>query len=212
MEFGLSKRGQRTLLHCNYEYWRLSENSKGHTRWRCCKYEVFHCKAKLWTDGSRIIGEENPEHTHNGNAATSSARKAVGAMKQRMLETVATPSSSQGAVVVGLPDDVLMALPERSTLNRVLRRHRQVALRSTADALPAGPKNLEFVFPSLFQSFLLFDSGPGQDRMIILGDNSLLDGLARADVWLADGTFKVVPGLFFQFPLHTVSIFNFKEE
>jgi hypothetical protein len=48
--------------------------------------------------------------------------------------------------------------------------------------------------------------------MIILGDNSLLDGLARADVWLADGTFKVVPGLFFQFPLHTVSIFNFKEE
>lgn len=49
---------------------------------------------------------------------------------------------------------------------------------------------------------VLYDSGPGGDRIILLGCMELLDGLGRADVWLADGTFKVVPGLFFQ--LYTI--------
>ena len=31
-----------------------------------------------------------------------------------------------------------------------------------------------------------------------MGCPELLDGLARADVWIADGTFKVVPSIFFQ--------------
>ena len=34
--------------------------------------------------------------------------------------------------------------------------------------------------------------------VIIFGCNELLDGLARATIWLADGTFKVVPEIFFQ--------------
>ena len=45
---------------------------------------------------------------------------------------------------------------------------------------------------------ILFDSGPGDDRIILMGCVELLDGLARAEVWLADGTFKVVPSLYFQ--------------
>ena len=42
------------------------------------------------------------------------------------------------------------------------------------------------------------DSGPGDNRMIMMGCDELLDGLARAELWLADGTFKVVPTVFFQ--------------
>ena len=45
---------------------------------------------------------------------------------------------------------------------------------------------------------VLYDSRPGDDRMILMGCAELLDGLARADLWLADGTFKVVPNVFFQ--------------
>ena len=53
---------------------------------------------------------------------------------------------------------------------------------------------------------ILYDSGCGNDRIILMGCNELLDGLARADVWLSDGTFKVVPGIFFQ--LYSIH-FNF---
>lgn len=42
----------------------------------------------------------------------------------------------------------------------------------------------------------------GEKRLIMLGCTELLDGLARANLWIADGTFKVCPTLFFQ--LYTI--------
>jgi hypothetical protein len=198
--FGLSKRGKRTLIHLNYEYWRKRENAQGQIQWRCCKHQVFNCRAQLSTDGNVIIGDQSPDHTHSGNVATALARKAIGEMKIKMTETVATPSSSSGAVMADLGPHVLMALPKNTSLKRVLRRHRQVAL-STDDnqqTLPPPPTDLGFDFPPRFANLLLFDSGPGDDRILILGDRTLLDGLARSDVWLADGTFKVVPSIYFQ--------------
>jgi len=59
-----------------------------------------------------------------------------------------------------------------------------------------------FDVPDQYRFMILFDSGPSNDRIIILGCNELLDGLARASVWLADGTFKIVPQIFFQ--LYTI--------
>lgn len=49
---------------------------------------------------------------------------------------------------------------------------------------------------------VLFDSGPGENRMIIIGCDMLSDGLARADIWLADGTFKVIPSIVILSALH----------
>ena len=42
------------------------------------------------------------------------------------------------------------------------------------------------------------DSFPGTDRIIILGCSALLVSMVRAPMWLADGTFKVVPSIFLQ--------------
>lgn len=199
--FGLSKRGKRTLIHLNYEYWRKRCNEQGKTEWRCCKHQVFNCKARLFTNGDNvIIGDQSPDHTHSGNVALALARKAIGNMKEKMTETVATPSSSCGAVMADLAPHVLMALPKKTSLHRVLRRHRQAALskNDNRQTLPLLPTDLSFEFPWRFINLLLFDSGPGADRLLILGDRTLLDGLARSDVWLADGTFKVVPSIYFQ--------------
>lgn len=201
VNFGFSKRGKQTLIHLNYEYWRKKDNTEGQTQWRCCKYKTFHCRAKLFTDADDvIIGNESPEHTHSGNIATARARKAVHNMKIKMSETIATPSSSSGAVMSDLGEDVLMALPKKTSLHRMLRRHRQVVLSTgnNQQTLPPPPNDLSFEFPLRFTDLLLFDSGPGDDRILILGDRILLDGLARSDVWLADGTFKVVPSIYFQ--------------
>ena len=54
--------------------------------------------------------------------------------------------------------------------------------------MPPVPSDL----PSAFMDMVLYGSGPGDDRVILLGCAELLDGLAWADLWLADGTFKVV--------------------
>lgn len=138
VEFGVTKRGGKTLIFNNYEYWMKKTNKEGHVLWRCIKYETFKCPATLKTDGETLIGNKEPEHTHSGNAATAFARKAVSTMKQHMTETLATPTASQGAVVVNLNGYVQMALPKRATLSRVLRRHRQIKnmLSKGVSALP----------------------------------------------------------------------------
>ena len=50
--------------------------------------------------------------------------------------------------------------------------------------------------------FLVYDSGPGDDRLIIFASESALDFLANSSEWYCDGTFKVVPEIFYQ--LYTV--------
>ena len=201
-QFGTSKRGKKTLIYNCYEFWQESTNQRGQITWRCCKHQVFHCKARIKTDGDRIIG--NPEHTHSGNVATSLARQAIGKMKDHMTETISTPSSSQGAVVVHLEGHVQMALPKKASLSRVLRRHRQIQSMAANNgaALPSIPSDKTFQIPDMWQEFLLHDSGPGDDRLLIFGDRELLRALSRAHIWIADGTFKVVACLFFQ--LYTI--------
>jgi len=68
--------------------------------------------------------------------------------------------------------------------------------------LPAIPKDLLFVISKSFADIVVFDSDPGDNTLILTSCPELLDGLARAPMWLADGTFKVVPSVFFQ--LYTI--------
>ena len=58
--------------------------------------------------------------------------------------------------------------------------------------------DVRFDILTAYTDIVLFDSGPADDRMIMLGCDELLDGLARANLCLAGGTFKVVPNVFFQ--------------
>lgn len=198
-----------TLIHNNYEFWKDKENKQGQTVWVCTKNRVFKCPARLKTENKRVIGNSNPDHNHSGNVATALARKAIGKMKEHMTETIATPSASQGSVVVHLPEHVQMALPKRASLSRVLRRHRQIKSMASngGAALPPIPTDMTFDIPGRYQDFLLHDSGPGGDRLLIFGDRELLGVLGRAELWISDGTFKVVPGIFFQlYSIHFESL------
>ena len=61
---------------------------------------------------------------------------------------------------------------------------------------------MSFTFTDQFEDLILFDSCSSCDRSVLLGKRELLDELARAKLWQADGTFKMVPLLFFQ--LYTI--------
>ena len=54
-EFGVSQRGKNTIIYNNFEYWKLKENNKGPSLWRCTKYRLFKCSARLKTDGQTVI-------------------------------------------------------------------------------------------------------------------------------------------------------------
>lgn len=206
--YGCSTKGKRTLIYRGFEYIQDCVNVCGTISWRCRLYKSLKCKARVVTKEDQVVAEKQLDHTHEGNVATSLARKAVSEMKEQMGALLATPSSSQASVSADLDPHVLMALPKRDTLRRCLQRKRAKLSLETNDgqALPAIPVNLEFEMPVKFGTMVRFDSGPGPDRMIVLGCDELLDGLGRSDVWIADGTFKVVPSVFFQ--LYSIH-FNF---
>ena len=202
--FGISKFGKQTFIWNGFEYYQHRNKLDGTKVWRCCCSRRFKCKANVVCDGMTIKKINNANHNHEGNISRALARKAVGQMKLAMKETLAGCSATRGMVSSTLPDHVLMAQPKKSSLNRVLRRSQQKVLASddVESALPPCPRDNLFEIPRRFEQFVLYDSGPEQDRLIIFGCNQLLDGLARASLWLADGTFKVVPALFFQ--LYTI--------
>ena len=75
------------------------------------------------------------------------SRKAVAEMKDNMGQINSTPSSSQGAVAVKLPDHVLMALPKRPALNRALQRHRKKMFSDVNGGTPLPPFPVDHNFP-----------------------------------------------------------------
>jgi hypothetical protein len=136
---GTSQRGSPTFILNNYEYWKKRCNGAGQTEWKCCKCQVLSCPARITTVGLRVVSSV-PEHNHEGNCATAMARHAVGQMKTKMRDTVASPSAAQGAVAAALNDHVLMALPKRASLSRVLRRSRQTFnIANGQGAMPPPP-------------------------------------------------------------------------
>lgn len=201
---GHSKRGNETAIINGYEFWKLKQSTKGETSWRCAKYDSLKCRAKLRTAAERVL--HHSEHNHEGNVANAFARQAVHEMKQTMHENMATPAAARGAVSRDLPGETLMALPDKSLLARTLRRYRSKALNTGADVLPPLPLNMAFQIPERFTQMIMYDSftgeGDGHDRIIIIGDPTVIQGLERSSLWIADGTFKKVPNLFFQ--LYTI--------
>jgi len=100
-----------------------------------------------------------------------------------------------------------MALPDKAVIGRALRRFRSKALNLGDDVLPPPPNDTAFEIPDRFKEFILYDSlssddSDAQNRIIIIGNQTVVDGLHRSSLWLADGTFKKVPNLFFQ--LYTI--------
>lgn len=202
--FGVTTKGRPTAIYKNFEYVKVRENKNGDVYWRCKMYQSYKCKALLKTSEDRIVSNNDQEHTHQGNISTSLAHLAVARMKEKMGETSATPAAVIGIVSHQLDDHVLQALPKRATLTRSLQRHRKAALADNDDGavLPPPPSDTNFDVPQRFADMVLYDSGRDGSRVLIFGNHDLLDGLARARLWLADGTFKVVPSIFFQ--LYTI--------
>jgi MULE transposase domain/FLYWCH zinc finger domain len=198
VRFGVTSKNKTSVIHKQFEFVKHRDYVNGTVQWRCAQYQKCHCLARLTTDGNKIISDDDPEHNHGGNKANILAHMAVADMKKKMSELSATTAAVIGTVSTELDANVLMALPKRVSLKRTLQRSRRALQSSQGVELPPPPSDTDFVIPQQFDDMILYDSGPGQDRTIIIGCNELLDGLARAKLWLADGTFKVVPSIFFQ--------------
>lgn len=122
-----------------------------------------------------------------------------GFLSNSMLQVIAESS-------VGVPSGVAGTLPSTQTLRRMTQRVRN----ATNNFQPSPPSADVLVVPPEFQvtlkgePFLVFDSQPGPDRILIFSTQSNIEWLVSNPRWSCDGTFKTCPQLFMQ--LYTIHI------
>ena len=74
--------------------------------------------------------------------------------------------------------NIVQAQTEKNaTLNQCLRRYRKEMLDKTNQSLPPIPSNIYFSIPNISSGFVLYDSGPSDDSIILIGDMTLGNGL-----------------------------------
>ena len=121
-------------------------------------------------------------------------------MKRRARDTNDTTHYIIGDSLETETESTVIKLPKLHSLKRTVRRERQ-----TNNAAPVQPESLQdLVLPPEYQittkgeNFMLYDSGPGIQWIIIFGTMRNVEMLNASQIWLADGTFKTAPVLFSQ--------------
>lgn len=121
-------------------------------------------------------------------------------MKKQAVETMHTPGAIIANVAGPSGAAVSMSLPPLGLMKRVILRTREKALGA-----PANPRSLEsLVLPAEEmktdggEDFLLADTGPGRNRILIFSTERNMRVLAKSKYLLADGAFDKCPALFEQ--------------
>ena len=199
--FGMTAKRKPLLVFNGFAY-TVDKNGKGDTvYWRCEKRK--DCKARCKTVAGQVMKIVN-EHTHFPDASRPVVQRAKEEIRQRASSTVEPTQAILQSVTNRLTVDEASSLPRPSSMKKAIQRER---LR--AGNVPPNPRSLqELVIPEQFQQtttgeqFLLFDSGPGEARILIFSTFNNLEMLSKCNSWFADGTFKTVPKLFTQ--LYTI--------
>lgn len=202
-----SHKHKQILVHENHSY-HYHSKSKNHRKiyWRCTKREI--CNARCITNANLEEGvhvEKSGRHEHEGTRAEIEVRRTVASIKRRAEQHPNEPPTTiiREEVQNIHNEEVQVLLPERQTLLRMVNRNqntnRPVIPRSLEECIILPP------FDTTLQGekFLQFDSGAGDpNRLLIFTTNAALLLLSTSEIFLADGTFKTVPTIFFQ--LYTI--------
>lgn len=201
-EFVLSPRGNNVLSYEGYTYSKDKQISEK-THWRCTEYHKRNCSARC-TITNGILSLTPNTHNHAPDIAKIQARKVVSLIKINSRFSIDTPQNIISSNVVGLPQAVIGCLPSIATIKKSIQRVRT----QIAAPLPNPSSLLNLIIPNSYQltltgtPFLLFDSGPSEERILLFSTSTNLDILFDCQDWLCDGTFKTTPLLFTQ--LYTI--------
>ncbi|CAF2682034.1 unnamed protein product [Rotaria sp. Silwood2] len=172
---------------------------KNKVYWRCTQCNKQKCKARLHTTNN-TISHRVGDHNHAPNPSVSGIRQCRSEIRNLTKTTIITHSIVATSIATASAA-VLSQLPSINNLKRTVCRQRAENLN-----FPANPRSMSeiqitgaFTLTKKKEQFLQYDSGnQDSNRFLIFATSQQLDLLqSSADMYM-DGTFKVVPELFFQ--------------
>ncbi|XP_041372748.1 uncharacterized protein LOC121386019 [Gigantopelta aegis] len=200
MEMITSNRGCPKLCYEGHSYTKNGTN-KTTLRWECSQRRTRSCKGAVVTDlqVENVLRVTN--HSHDADVASVQANKLKENLKAKAATTRGTPGQLISDTTLFTTVDVRAALGNTDALKRTLRRqkakHHPKNPSSTAnltiddDCTTTGGDNP--------RPFLFYDNGAdSRSRMLVFGSDTALQHLAKADIWMMDGTFDVAPHIFAQ--------------
>ncbi|KAK4875273.1 hypothetical protein RN001_011695 [Aquatica leii] len=172
------------------------------TIWKCGHYNKGKCTGRVHTMRDEAV--KTTSHNHVAVAAKLKAKRACNRIKEMAeqveLTTQAILASASQEVFLGATEQ----LPSMASLKQTIQYTRQ-----KKEGIPANPINLtKLVIPKEYtrnsngEPFLLFDSGPNEQRILTFSTERNLTFMENCDHWYADGTFTCTPPLFGQ--LYTI--------
>ncbi|XP_038653015.1 uncharacterized protein LOC119965989 [Scyliorhinus canicula] len=203
MEQILSQRGKEKFSHNGYLFIfdKFSKTKGDLMFWRC--EQLSRCKARIHTRFGNVVKFINT-HTHDSSPIRIEVARTTTKIKTRAEETMENPSVLINEVLANVSQAEQGSLPCASALKKTIRRKRNQISVPPPDpidlhqlAIPDEYATYE-TEPNQKELFLLKDSGPGEDRILLFGRRSWLQQLSSSEVWYCDGTFKIAPKLFSQ--------------
>ena len=198
LEFTTTERGAQCLLENGFSY--TKHRIRGNiVQWQCVQRGV--CNARIHTQNQIVVNRING-HNHENNPSVFHCLKVKTTIKRRAYDTQDGTHNILTSSLKDIREYSAIYLPKLDSLKQTIRRARKRALN-----VPPEPETFDtLVIPEAYKKtskgdrFLLYDSGTGSEnqRLLIFGTASNIDMLNTSNIWLADGTFKTAPNLFYQ--------------
>ena len=196
-EFIESSKGKPMLLKNGYLFVK-DKQCADKIYWKCKNFKE-KCRCRAVTVNSEIC-KLTKEHNHAGDAANVDACKFIAKIKNEALLARESPHYIVSKAVSELPTASLPTLTKTSNIKRTIRR-----VRDKDRAIPSSPVHRkDLVLPAEYkrdkrgEQFLLYDSGPHENRILIFSNQLNINFLLSCEHLQADGTFKTAPLLFEQ--------------
>ena len=206
MEWVESKRGKRKLSYEGYLYTQQKLLADGVISYECERRRNQSCRARVKVLDGEIVGRVH-DHTHAPDGRRVDVARIQVGIQRKAKDMQETPQQIITSEVSSISESAAALLPTVRTMRRVIRRHRQQ--EGIPHPIPQNTQDMEIPeelkVTARGEAFLLYDSGPGGARTLIFSTTRNLELLQAAEAWFADGTFKVVPEIFFQlYTLHVM--------
>lgn len=201
-----SNKGHNKLIIDGYDYHLQSKSKKNLYRWCCAKRKELLCKATVTTDF--INGLHAPKngpsiHNHDPSAFKKHVTQANNVLKEMSSSSSLQPCQIIREAVISCQPNCRVYLPskraQKEKIGRIRRTHESYNEPNSLDTIKI-PEEILFLEDELF---VLSEKRFNDEMIIILGTTTSLTALAKAECWLMDGTFYIVPSIMRQlFSIH----------
>lgn len=198
-----TQRNKEILVINGYGFY--CEKKVNHNRiyWKCRNYyDSRRCGVRIITQDGQLISSKG-EHNHAPSASELEVIQTKSTIRKRAIASHDSPTLVIAEATATINKVTVAKLPPLDSLRRTIRDVRQ-----RESDFPKRPSTLidlnipaDLKITKRNEPFLLYDSGAGNDRILIFSTQQNLSWL-ETEMWGADGTFDSVPQLFAQ--LYTI--------